>query len=99
MAKGGSARCFNDMVLVPFIYPTPEGSVLLEWPYLYGMPSLDVDIINKTGRWHSIYTIPDELDFDVDLSKKETWSRVVKEIEFAFFSSSGFSKLTGFNPQ
>jgi hypothetical protein len=63
-----------DLAL-PFIYPTPEGGVQLEWPFSPQEPSLQIDLNRKTGEWHALVDT-DECEL-LDLNYEASWRKMI----------------------
>lgn len=60
----------------PYLFPTPEGSVLVEWQQKPWSLSLEVDLEARVGEWHALNL---ETDFEesatLDLRNIEGWSQ------------------------
>lgn len=65
----------------PYIYPTYEGGVQIEWHLRPWDPSLEIDLTDKTGYWHVLnYDTEDSEEKDLDLSKDENWVWIVEQM-------------------
>jgi hypothetical protein len=72
---------FPDDVVLPFIFPTPEGNVFAEWSLPPWSPSLEIDFSKKQGEWHSLnLDTDDEKSRKLDLSAKEDWQWLAAQI-------------------
>ncbi|OOC10028.1 hypothetical protein B1A74_07915 [Thioalkalivibrio halophilus] len=66
---------------MPWIYPTAEGGVQLEWRSGDREISLDIDLNRKIGEWHSLdLSTGDESAENFDLSNSEGWSELVRRL-------------------
>lgn len=68
---------YHDDLPAPFIYPTPEGGVQLEWTLGDIEASLEIDLVRRTGEWHSLNLTTDaERTQIVDLNTEGGWREV-----------------------
>ena len=63
----------------PYLFPTPEGGVLAEWPQNPWSLSLEIDLSARTGRWHALDLDTDtEETAELDLNRNESWERLAE---------------------
>ncbi|WP_144778792.1 hypothetical protein [Marinobacter maritimus] len=62
----------------PYLYPTAEGGVQLEWSINAYEITLDVDLAAKSGHFHALHMPTEqESELELDLSKDDDWEEVV----------------------
>ena len=67
----------NDLACI-YIYPTPEGGILLEWHIDHFYFSLEIDFKARTGYWHVLNTETDkDEERNLDMNYKESWNFLV----------------------
>jgi hypothetical protein len=72
---------YPDELPLPYIFPTPEGGVQLEWTIGSYDVSLDVDLSEKTAAWNEIHTETMEItEFEVNLNDAKSWEHVKNRI-------------------
>ncbi|MEK6261885.1 MAG: hypothetical protein AABP62_25075 [Planctomycetota bacterium] len=65
----------------PFIYPTVEGGLQLEWSLGEHELSLEVDLTHHTGDWHRLHLRTQQDDTrTINLGVDAEWKRLVDEI-------------------
>lgn len=70
----------GDLVL-PCLYPTPEGRVLAEWSLLPWSPSLEIELESQSGEWHELNIDTNAEDWlTVDLAKSNGWQWIANRI-------------------
>ena len=73
---------YSDELPFPYIFPTPQGKILLEWKIKRHSISLEIDLENKTGDWHLLNI---DLNFEatkqLNLSDPSQWQWVIREIQ------------------
>lgn len=68
-------------VPLPYLFPTPEGRVLAEWSLPPWAPSVEIDLVGKSGDWHAV-----NLDTDVeeartlDLTNPNDWEWLAERV-------------------
>ncbi len=63
----------------PYLFPTPEGGVLAEWPRNPWSLSLEIDLSARIGRWHALDLDTDaEETAEIDLNRIESWERLAE---------------------
>ena len=72
---------YSDDLHQPFVYPTAEGGLQLEWSLGGHEVSLEVDLEHHTGTWHSLnlQTQLDEMK-DFALDDDRDWIQLAEEI-------------------
>ncbi len=71
------ARYFLSSVCQPFLYPTAEGNIRLEWTFGTNEASLEIDFNTHTGSWHSMNLLTNLQETDIfQLSTDEAWVRL-----------------------
>jgi hypothetical protein len=65
---------YPDSLAMPFLFPTPEGQILAEWSLRPWSPSIEINLVQKTGYWHVLNLKTDEeVDKQLDLTKSSSW--------------------------
>ncbi len=65
----------------PYLYPTPEGSVLAEWQQKPWSLSLEIDLEAKVGEWHALNLETDiEETATINLRNFEGWSQLAQSV-------------------
>lgn len=66
---------YSDFHSLPYVYPTEEGGIRLEWEFNSWELSLDVDLSNKTASWHGLNSEDDSEDSKegLPLEDNDTW--------------------------
>lgn len=58
----------------PFIYPTPEGNIRLEWSAEPTEASLEIDLTTHLGEWHALQLQTDVEEIErLDLNHDNAW--------------------------
>ena len=66
----------------PYLYPMPRGDVQIEWHIGLFVPSLEIDLCNRTGEWHCVNLhTHDESEKELDLAVVCDWLWVVGELQ------------------
>lgn len=66
---------------VPYIYPTPEGGVQLEWDIGQFRPSLTINLDTKIGEWHCLDLDAGESHEKVlNLNSIQGWRQIVDQL-------------------
>ena len=66
---------------LPYIYPTPEGGVSLEWSLGMHRVSLEIDLDTYQAEWHCLDLLTDEFkEWDLRLDISQSWEWLVSEI-------------------
>ena len=80
LAERLEARYADDLPR-PYIYPTPEGGVSLEWSLGQNEAGLEVDLLSHSAEWHCLnLRIGRSTEEDFDLDDAEDWERLASMI-------------------
>jgi len=72
----------NDPLPSPYLYPTDEGGVQLEWSICGHEITLDIDLATKSGHLHALHMLTEqETELQVNLSEDDGWERVTGLLE------------------
>src|SRR5262245_17430359 len=75
------ARSYPDELPSPYLFPTPEGRILVEWALKPWSPSLEVDLAAKRGEWHALnLDTDDESTKELDLANAAEWKWLADQI-------------------
>jgi hypothetical protein len=73
---------FPDDLSPPYVYPVAEGGVRFEWLFGRWDVSLEIDLRERTGAWHSLHLdTDDEQAKPLDLSAKTDWNWMVGQLQ------------------
>lgn len=71
----------SDELPRPYLFPTPEGSVLAEWQQKPWSLSLEVDLESKSGDWHALNVETDvEETATLDLRNIAGWNQLAQSV-------------------
>lgn len=75
-----------DDAPLPYVYPTPEGGVQMEWSFPVGSASLEVDFDLSQGQLVAVRTQSGELmqTLDVDLADADDWLMLAATVSELF---------------
>lgn len=75
-------KFFPDDLPLPYVYPTVEGNIQLEWTFGTRELSLEVDLKSHRGEWIvvEVKTGEEEEQYEIDLDKIEEWEKVCSSI-------------------
>lgn len=77
------ARYPRDAAL-PYVYPTAEGGLQLEWGLPAGEVSLEINLLTKQAEWHRLnLSSSEEATFVLDLGDAGAWERLAEELRNA----------------
>lgn len=79
---GEAFNCyFPEDLPRPYLYPTPEGGVRVEWSAKPHELSLDIDLKARTGFWH-VLNLADDTEHSrvVNLNDKQDWGWLGAEV-------------------
>lgn len=66
---------------LPYIYPTPEGGVVLEWSFQSHDISIEVSFEDHCGEWHDLDLLTNEYEeLNLDLDAIESWKFINEKI-------------------
>jgi hypothetical protein len=72
---------YPDHLPLPLIFPTAEGCVLVEWSINDNEISIEIDLSNHTGNWHSLNLTSDkEVSAELGLDTNDAWEFIITEI-------------------
>lgn len=72
---------YPDELPPPYIYPTPEGNLLLEWEDESFDITLEIDLSTKKGWLHILdLSMEEDEDKNFDLSDQKGWEALVKKL-------------------
>lgn len=67
---------------LPFLYPTPEGGVLVEWTVGHQEISLDINLEERAGEWHALNMANDqEVSEQLNLNDRESWKWIADQLK------------------
>jgi hypothetical protein len=76
-----SNRFYPDDMPNPYLYPTAEGGVQLEWSLSGWEVTLEVDLRDQTGEWHVLHMERDDQTQEtVNLNEQSGWQFVVDSL-------------------
>ncbi len=68
----------------PFLYPTVEGGIRIEWSLPPFEVSLEIEADARSGNWHSLNIQDDSERIEVlDLARREGWMWLAREMRAA----------------
>lgn len=77
------AKQFPGEMRQPFIFPTIDGNVLLEWSSPKHDVELEIDTAKKRGQfWEWKKPAWDEVVRDYDLTTQQSWQEIVARVQF-----------------
>ncbi len=72
---------YSDNLPRPYLYPTPEGGVSLEWSIGRNEASLEIDLIKHSAEWHCLNLSSGRSTEEAfDLDDDEDWERLASMI-------------------
>lgn len=75
-------RVYPEELPLPYVYPTPEGNVRLEWALGSHEVSLDIDLAQHRANLHALNVSSDEDQEDeLNLDESSEWTRLVEQIQ------------------
>lgn len=75
-------RAYPEELALPYIYPTPEGDVRLEWTLGSHEVSLDIDLAQHRANLHELNLSSDEEHEDeLNLDESSEWARLIEQIQ------------------
>lgn len=72
---------YPDTIPLPYLYPTQDGTLLLEWE-LSDSPSLEIDANTNTARYCDL-AMEDDAEETFDLSGDDSWKQLFEYLEKA----------------
>lgn len=74
-------RLYAAHLPAPYVYPTPEGGVSLEWSIAQNEASLEIDLYTHSAEWHCLNLVTGQsTELILDLNADEHWQRLVAMI-------------------
>ncbi len=79
------ATCFDhhypDDLPLPYLYPTTEGGVRVEWSLSDSEISLDVNLVTRRADWHRL-DLKTDSDYvrELDLDNENDWGWIVSKV-------------------
>jgi hypothetical protein len=75
-------RGFSEDLPLPFVYPTPEGGIRLEWSLDPYDLSLDIDLVTHVAKLHQLnLTSDEEKEEALNLGEDTGWNRLREHIQ------------------
>jgi len=72
---------YPDDLRLPYLFPTPAGRVLAEWPLAPWSLTLEVDPDAKQGDWHALnLNTDDEDEKELDLNGADAWTWLAEQV-------------------
>ena len=88
LAKAFNEHCPDNLAL-PYAYPVAEGGVRLEWSIGRRDISLEIDLRERAGEWHSLdLDTDDEEARPLNLDSKTDWDWMVGRLQIQSGASS-----------
>ncbi len=73
---------YLEDLMLPYVYPTAEGGVQLEWTIENWEISLEIELESKHSEWHAFDLIADEEAVNcLNLAKDENWTWINNELK------------------
>jgi hypothetical protein len=73
---------FPDQLPLPFVYPTAEGGVSVEWPIGTNEISLEIDLAKHKGELHRLNTQTNQEEMtEINLKEEPGWRTVAEKIK------------------
>jgi hypothetical protein len=72
---------FPDDKMLPHIFPTPTGDLLLEWSTSERECTLEVNLITRKGHWtDETFTTGVFNEMEIDLTQGEDWDKMLTQL-------------------
>lgn len=76
------SRYYPDDAKLPYLFPTPEGNLLAEWSLDGNSVSLEIDLLRRSGDWHSLDLVTNEEDSkQFDLNASQSWQSIADAVK------------------
>jgi hypothetical protein len=73
---------YPDDLPLPYIYPTPEGGLQLEWTLGVHEVSLEINLFSHSAYWHGLsLDTGEEISQSLHLEEPSGWSWIVTEVQ------------------
>lgn len=77
---------FSDELPLPYLYPTAEGNLHLEWELDHHDISLEIDMKTHIAEWHDYSFVSDDYEMkDLNLDKPEDWEFIHENLNKLIF--------------
>jgi len=81
-------KYFSSDLPLPYIYPVPEGGLVLEWSIADHDVSLEVLFFERTAQWHDYDLISDKEDVKLfDLKLRNDWEEFMNQLKIVVDSN------------
>ena len=75
------AQCYPDTLPRPYIYPTPEGDVQVEWPIGGHEVSLEIDLRTHSAEWQCLdFGTNAAVDHTLGLDTPASWKWLTEQL-------------------
>lgn len=75
-------RAYSEDLPLPFVYPTPEGGIRLEWSLGSHDITLDIDLAEHVASLHAFdLKSNEELEGKLNLDEPAEWARLIEQIQ------------------
>ena len=76
------ANHYPDDARLPYLFPTPEGTILAEWPLGQNAVSLEINLNDRVAEWHALNLDTDEEDMQqFDLNSVSDWTTIADRVK------------------
>jgi hypothetical protein len=73
---------YSDELPLPYLYPTEEGGIQLEWSIASHEITLEIDLETHAGEWHRLdRQTGKDVSGSWDLDNPEHWSTMIKDLQ------------------
>ena len=73
---------YADDAKLPYLFPTPEGNLLAEWPLRENSVSLEIDLSTRVADWHVLNLVTDDEETkQYNLGEPESWKLIAEAIK------------------
>ena len=73
---------YADDAKLPYLFPTPEGNLLADWPLGENSVSLELDLSTRVADWHVLNLVTDgEETKQYNLGEPESWKLIAEGIK------------------
>lgn len=73
---------YADDAKLPYLFPTPEGNLLVEWPLGKNSVSLEIDLSTRVADWHVLNLVTDDEETkQYDLGEPDSWKWIAEAIK------------------
>jgi len=76
-----ATRSYPEDLPLPFVYPTPEGGIRLEWSHGSHDVTLDIDLATHLAGLHALnLDSSEDLEENLSLDEPADWARLIEQI-------------------